>query len=275
MLEHLFNYKIAVAFSGSLGIVTTLIVLAVVAIVTSVVFSVIQAFQSPKPAKVTFGYSGDVGGSPRYGQFGPLDNTVSNEIAVPILYGKLKLAGNVIWQTDPGETVARIVGVCEGQINSITDVRANDVPVNDSDTPGSSVTIYLGTTTQESDSRLPDSYRPDMNLRNLAYLALTLKSSDKLKGGNPTITSIVEGMLVEIWNGVAWPTSKVFSRNPAACIRDFIINTRYGLGVSKNNLDEASFGAVYEYCEGIVGYGGNEPPQATTNTVLLLHFDCL
>lgn len=244
---------------GHFYIVTTLIVIASVAIVTSAVIGVISAFTPPKPAKISFGLVGGDQG-PRYGSFGPLDNTVSNEIAVPVLYGELKIAGNVIWQTDPGQTVSRIIGLCEGQINAISDVRANDQVISAGNTPGSDYTAYLGTATQKADSRLPADLRPDLEMHNLAYIALTLTAGENIKGGNPTITSVCQGMLVETWNGSAWVTTKAYSRNPAACVRDFIINTRYGLGLAKANLNDTAFGDIYDYCEQMVDVptGGQE-----------------
>ena len=229
------------------------------AAITSAVIGVFNVFSSPKPSTVSFGFQGPLGSSPRYGQFGPLDNTVSNELAIPITYGIVKLAGNIIWQSDPGESVARIVAICEGEIQGISDIRANDLRIETGqDAPGCSVTKYIGTSSQVTDSRLPaiDAsgalLAANMNLRNLAYLAVTLVASEQLRGGDPTITSVVCGQLVETWTGNEWTTEKSFSRNPAAIVRDLIINDRYGLGIQKSNIDEAEFGAAYDYCEAIV-----------------------
>lgn len=248
-----------------MSVFTALVIIAVAASITSAVFSVIAAFQTPKPAQVTFGYGQSTG--PRYG-FGPLDNTVSNELPVPVLYGQLKIAGNVVWQTDPDETVSRIVGICEGQIQSITDIRANEVGINATDTPGSSVTSYLGTGDQKADSRLPASLRPDMELHNLAYLALTLTASDKLKGGNPTITAVAQGLLVEAWQGGAWNTTKVYSNNPVACVRDFVLNARYGMGIPRANLHDASFGEASEYCDQLVDGPNGKEARYTLNYII-------
>lgn len=241
------------------------VVAAIIATVASAVFSIIAAFQTPKPATVTFGYGQSTG--PRYG-FGPLDNTISNELPIPVLYGQLKIAGNVVWQTDPSETVARIVGICEGQIQSITDVRANDININSTDTPGSSVTAYLGTLIQQADSRLPAELRPDMELHNLAYVALTLTASDNLKGGNPTITAIAQGLIIETWQGGVWNTMKVYSNNPVACVRDFLLNTRYGLGIPKANLSDASFGEASDYCDQLVDGPNGKETRYTLNYII-------
>lgn len=240
-----------------MGFITAIII--AVAAITAAVVGIIQVANPPKPGKISFGFGGGVEGSPRYGLFGPLDNTVSNELAIPVLYGQLKLAGNVVWQTDPGVTVARIVALCEGEVNDISDVRANDVVINAANTPESSFTAYKGTNAQEADSRVTAAVRPDMALKRLAYLSLTLTASDKLKGGNPTITSVCQGLLVETFTNGTWGTAKSYSRNPAACVRDFILNSRYGLGLSKSLLDDAAFGGVYDHCQELVdGPSGKE-----------------
>lgn len=220
--------------------------------------AIYNIFNPPKPPSLSFGFQGDQGGSPRYGSFF-LDNTTTNELAVPVLYGRLKVAGNTVWQSEAGLTVNKIIGVCEGEICGLSDIRANDLRIaNGEEAPGCSATAYLGTNLQTADSRVPavnssgDSLSANMNLRNLAYLAVTLASSDQLKGGNPTITSIAAGKLIKTWQGGAWSTGDSFSRNPAAIIRDLLTNERYGLGIPTTNIDDTTFGAAYDYCEEVI-----------------------
>lgn len=51
--------------------------------------------------------------------------------------------------------------------------------------------------------------------------------------------------------------TKVWSDNPAACIRDLVISTRYGSGIPVNMLDDSSFGLVYDYAnQYITSYDG-------------------
>lgn len=207
---------------------------------------------APKPAGISLGFQGDLGGSPRYGTFGPINNTVSNELAVPVIYGQLLYAGNILWQSDPGSTVQRLIGVSEGPINSFVanNVKANNVDITT--LSGCSFTGYTGTTTQQADSRLPASLRPDLEFHNLAYLAVTLTASDQLKGGDPTITALVQGILVQTWLNGAWTTTASYSNNPAACLRDFLTNVRYGLGIPVTNIDATTFGAAFDYCAELV-----------------------
>jgi len=198
----------------------------------------------PKPATLNFGNSF---GSPRYG-FGALVNTFTNEIPVPILYGELKLSGNVLYNSAPGLTIYRAVGLCEGEIEGITNVRVNDVAIGD--LTGCSVSTYTGTTDQTVDARFspPAVY----GLRNLAYYAMTLQTSDDLQGGNPTTTCDVQGTKVSTWDGDSWSVGKTYSRNPVACLRDLLTNDRYGANLPLASIDSTTWGAAHEYCDGLV-----------------------
>ncbi len=195
----------------------------------------------PKPPKTSFGLSGALAGSPRFSA-GVLENTVSNELPIPVGYGKNKLAGNIIWQSEPGTVIKRLVVLAEGECDSISDVRINDIPIDE--LPGCSYNFYKGTSTQVVDSRATGKV---YGLRYISYLALTLTASEKLKGGNPTVTGILKGLKVSVWNGSAWTTTKQYSNNPAACIRDFLINNRYAVGLDSLLLDSHFFSQVYNY----------------------------
>jgi len=200
---------------------------------------------APEASEPTFGYQGGGGAesnSARYG-FGALSNTATNEATVPVLYGALKVAGNIVYQSDPGEIIYRCVAISEGEIQQITDVKANDKVLNT--LSGCSYTAYLGTSSQSVDSRFSSAV---YGLRYLAYIAITLKASDQLKGGNPTITCEAQGVKVSTWNGSSWTVTKTFSRNPVACLRDLLTNSRYGGGLSEASIDAASWGSAYEYC---------------------------
>jgi len=196
-----------------------------------------------KVGRPNFGsVGGGTAGSPRYG-FGALQNTTSSELPLPILYGELVMYGNNIYQSEPGETVDRAIALCEGDVNSITAVKVNDTAIGDID--GCSYTAYTGTSTQTIDSRLTGEV---YGLRHTAYLAVTLKSGDKLKGGNPTVSCLIQGTKVRTWDGYVWRATKTYSNNPAACILDFLTNDRYRCGLADSDIDLDSFGSVYEYC---------------------------
>jgi len=70
--------------------------------------------------------------SPTYG-FGSLQTQSSNQLCIPIVYGRVKLAGNVIWQlidTSDSSILYKVIAFADGEINQFTDVKINDIAIN-------------------------------------------------------------------------------------------------------------------------------------------------
>jgi len=198
----------------------------------------------PRPPSLSQDFSS---GSPTYA-FDASYNTTSNQYPVPVLYGKVKVAGNNIWLSDPGTTTLhKFVGISEGEINSVSEVKLNDIDIDD--ITGCSYDLYTGTSSQTVDSRADGAVD---GLRYTAYMAVTMETGDKLRGGNPVLTGVYEGIKVKTWNGSAWSDGTSYSNNPAACIRDFLTNTRYGAGIPEASLDDTTFGEIYDYCDVLV-----------------------
>lgn len=155
---------------------------------------------------------------------GGIHNTMSQNVPIPIIYGgNMRVAGNIIYQafdSDEKKVQTLYVLLSEGEIESVTDIKANDQLI--SDLPDCSVTVYKNTTSSTHDSRDPSGTRPYPN--NVALLCMTLTASDKLSG-SPTITSIVEG--VKVWT----PSGRIWTTNPIWCAIDLLANPRYGMGL--------------------------------------------
>lgn len=216
--------------------------------------------------------------SPTY-SLGPLQNTKSQLMPIPIVYGKCRVGGNIIIQDfldDKKERMNLFVAISEGEIQSITEVKANDqYPYNLEDC---SFGVYLGTSWQQKDSRHPtisselSAKGYDGRYRNLAYIALTLKAQQKLSG-NPTISCIVEGR--KVWT----PQGVMYSRNPVWCLVDLLSHPRYGLGMwdysnNQPNWDLIDYDAAMysaQYCDMVVGTG----PRFTLDYVVDTQKPCL
>ncbi len=127
-----------------------------------------------------------------------------------------------------------------------------------------------------------------------ALLGIKLLGTDQLSGAVPKITSLIKGKLVSIpqvmngetevdWEDYYWDPAaaawKLFSdgtaltwdgetyvsrwcANPAWCIKDLLINKRYGLGkyIETTHISTADFLEMARYCDERVddGYGGYE-----------------
>ena len=212
--------------------------------ILTTIYSVVTALTAPKPK------FGNDTGSPKYG-FSAISNTMTNELIYPLPFGRIKYGGNTIWYKTAGGNTKRFMVLGIGQIESISDVRVNDIPI--ADLPGCSYTAYLGTPGQTVDSRAAGEVK---GLRNIAYIAVTLETSEKLPGGDPTVTMVVEGLLMKTWNGSIW-TGSSYSRNPAACARQLLIipGEDGGGGVDEAELDDAAFGEVYDHCAELIDDG--------------------
>lgn len=79
--------------------------------------------------------------------------------------------------------------------------------------------------------------------------------------GVPNITFDIEGKKVE--DTRLSPPSEVFSHNPALCIRDYLLNTRFGMGVDPARIDEDSFIAAANICDEEVDLRDTGSPLTT------------
>lgn len=184
--------------------------------------------------------------SPTY-DFDELKNTRDNALPVPIIYGKNKVAGNIIYHrlSSDKKYAHVVVALGEGQISNVTDIKFNNKTASEMDVTYHRV--YVGESSQEADSIVDTGEA----WPHTAYIAFTVKASDKNGGNIPTVTSIVEGLRVRVWTGSAWTTQ--YSQNPAYCLLDFLTNSRYGVGLPLDKLDLQSFISSAQYCDELVG----------------------
>jgi len=104
------------------------------------------------------------------------------------------------------------------------------------------------------DQAPPENYLKTGSYKNMAYVRATLKQSDQLQGGNPTITAIAKGSKVWVYRDNRWQFE--WSNNPAWIVRDYLLNKRYGLGrwIDATMLDEAAFRETADYCDQLISF---------------------
>jgi len=199
-----------------------------------------------------------------------IDNTWSNEGIVPLIYGgPILVGGNILWQSDPAQTVYRFMGLCVGEVSAITNVYVDGQDILT--LPGCSYTAYYGTSDQVVDARCGGVVK---GLRDVAYLALTLTAGENVSS-NPVVSCRVTGRKIKTWNSgtQSWDTNSLSpSKNPAAIIRDYLLlsQTLGGCGLPETAIDNASFGEVSEYCDELVARGSsigysNDPIQTASH----------
>lgn len=178
---------------------------------------------------------------------GALINKESNIDAIPVIYGERRVGGTRVFvHTEGGDKndylyIALVL--CEGEIESITNIEIDDRPITDSRYNGLySYQLFYGTDSQSASSLLSETSKwgpsnpSDTNyytLSGLAYIAIRLKWDQDQFSGIPDITALVKGKKVydPRVNATGW------SDNPALCILDYLRNERYGKGLPDANLD--------------------------------------
>jgi hypothetical protein len=184
--------------------------------------------------------------------FDVLNNNPNADARIPIIYGKRRWSGYETWHSTSNDkkTLVKDVLLCEGEISSITNVKANNLYVEGSSAqvPDCSVERHYGAYNQTP----PSNYTTTGGYKNCAWLRCNLKSSDKLAGGNPTITCDIEGRKVTDTR----TSTYAYSENPATCTRDYLLSKVFGLGrwVDTSMIDEDSFRECADYCDEVIAY---------------------
>ena len=198
---------------------------------------------------------------------GILVNKQSNDASIPIVYGERLLGGTRVFLETSGtdnEFLYMAIILCEGEINSIEQIRVDDKVVtfdgafadNTQRSVASSdgnfykdsvsyITIepHLGSDSQSASSLLStlSSWGSNHKLSGLAYLALKFKWNQDVFSGIPKVQAKIKGKKVVTLASNLSESSATFSANPAFCLLDYLRNTRYGKGLATTDIDLQSF----------------------------------
>lgn len=220
--------------------------------------------------------SGDYGANSATYSSGILQTQTNQDLPIPLLYGKVKLAGNRIWQDEDGsKTIKRIVAFAEGEITEFTDIKLNDI--KSSEIKGISINKYLGTSSQICDGIAGGKTQAERaekvgSLKNLAYMAISVPKTEDIDI-NYNLTSVVKGRKVRVYTTPTKYTVK-YSENPAWVMFDFLTSYN-GLGLVLNNdgtindsmiaelFDMQSFIESAAYCDQKISYTDNNGKKQT------------
>ena len=205
---------------------------------------------------------------------GILLNKQSNDANIPVVYGERLLGGTRVFLETSGtdnEFLYMALVLCEGEINSIEQIRVDDKVVtfdgalsdNTQRSVASSdsnfykdavsyITIepHLGSDSQTASSLLStlSSWGSNHKLSGLAYLALKFKWNQDVFGGIPKVQAKIKGKKVVTLASDLSESSATFSANPAFCLLDYLRNERYGKGIATSDIDLQSFRDASQVC---------------------------
>jgi hypothetical protein len=200
---------------------------------------------------------------------GVLVNKDSNIEPIPVIYGERRIGGTRVYvHTQGGTDVPNLylymaIVLCEGPVEDIYDIEIDDYAVDEGrygtieelngTNPDRRIFrsvqgqhrnwVYIecmrGQDNQPASDILSGAYNWGVNhkLSGVAYLAVRLQWDPDKFSGIPNITAVVKGRKVydPRTDTTAW------SDNPALCIRDYLINNRYGKGLPTAAINSTAF----------------------------------
>ena len=182
-----------------------------------------------------------------------------------VIYGKMRVAGARIYDEATGTNnkyLHRIIAVAGHEIQAFDEIYINDELVTlDVDGNVTSpekyndkvrIKLHLGASDQTADEFLVDEsehWTTQHTLRGIAYMYIRLKfDADAFPNGIPEFTTVVSGKKVYDPR----TSTKVWSDNPALCLRDYLTSS-YGIAEENANIDDTLVIAAANVSDQLVG----------------------
>ena len=206
-------------------------------------------------------------------------------ISRKIVYGRQKVSGGIVYMRTTGKSkhLNIMVAIASHELNSIEKVFFNNdeltltqgiLPLASATVTApsqyaekASVVLGLGADDQESSGAIqlqtegllqsPAGIGINDRFRGIAYIFAKLTyDTDAYPNGIPNISAIVQGRKILDTR----TSATAFSSNPAMILRDYLTDTKYGLGSAADEIDTTSFNAAANVCDETVALaaGGTE-----------------
>ena len=174
-----------------------------------------------------------------------------------IVYGRARVGGSVIFLSNSGnknEYLHLVIVYAGHEIDAYEKFYFNDKKIWENGSFvsdwGSYVRInaYDGTQTTADSNLVSESvyWTSDHKVLGSSYIHIRLKwDQKKFPQGVPNISAVIRGKKVydPRTDTTAW------SQNPALCLRDYLLDTRYGLGETSTRINNSSLVAAANLCD--------------------------
>lgn len=198
-------------------------------------------------------------------------NAESQSSPLYTVYGETRIGGTrmVIGASGTNnEYLHLIVAHCEGEVYAAPTLYIGDLPYTDSKFDGLiHWEFFTGTDDQQVCQTLLNAgvgWKATSRGRGVAYSYVRLKYKQEAFSGIPQITVKLRGRIVfdPRSNARAW------SENPALCLRDYLINPRFGRGIPLELIDETYIISAANTCDSTYAdTGGTSRKLHTCNGV--------
>ena len=173
-----------------------------------------------------------------------------------MVYGRARVGGSIVYLDSTGtdnEYMHMVIAVAGHAIDAYEEVWFNDEKVWDSGYVGSWATyvelnFHDGTQTTADANLVSRSTQWTTNhkLLDTAYIYVRLKyDAEQFANGLPNISTVVRGK--KVYNPAT--SSTVWSQNPALIVRDYLLDSKYGLSEDAANINAASVSTAQTLCD--------------------------
>ena len=183
-----------------------------------------------------------------------------------IIYGETRVGGNIVFlqSTNDDKYLHIVVVMAAHEINSFEAIFLNDEELTIS---GNAVTnpakytglvnvypVEVGGASNTPAALVSDTdWTANHTLTDQAYVYMRLEfDADAFPNGLPNISARVQGR--KVYDPRSSQTN--YSTNPALAIRDYLMDTTYGLGASASEINDTSFIAAANICDETVNLDG-------------------
>lgn len=195
----------------------------------------------------------------------------SSNAARKLIYGEARIGGTVAFleSTDSDKYLHVVILFAAHEVQSFDGIYLNDELLTLSGNDVISPAKYAGKVkvypvTQGTVGNIPASLISDTSwtsshvLQDQAYVYFRFEDDrDAFQGQLPNISAVIKGRLVYDTR----TSLTAYSSNPAMCIRDYLLDGDYGVGVDSSDIDDTTFNAAANICDEDVDLdaGGKEP----------------
>jgi hypothetical protein len=182
-----------------------------------------------------------------------------------IIYGETKASGVVVYISTTGtknEYLHMVIALAGHEVEEIGDVYFNDElaltgagsAAQGRFTGYAEIYKKLGSPTQTVETNLQTAtsgltngaWTSNHRLRGIAYIYVRLVWNDQVwAGGIPNISAMVKGK--KVYDPRTATTA--YSANAALCLRDYLTDSTYGLGLGSTEVDDTAFTVAANICD--------------------------
>lgn len=202
-----------------------------------------------------------------------------------IIYGKIRVGGQVVFIGHSGTDNAYlhlVIVFASHEIEAFDEFWFNDNRVYASGAVVSAwsdvvtITTFDGSQTT-ADTTLTSVFQTKWTtshvLNDMAYAHFKLKwDQDKFPQGVPNITAVLRGRKVydprDSGQSATDSNTWTYSRNPALCVRDYLVDKKYGLGEDHTLIDTTALTEAADLCDETVAINGGTQTRYTAHGVL-------